>query len=142
MCLLPLTRLQVLELLKKRGECSGENFDSLGLLQTLCLVKMDSVDGRKSAGKPDQVQMNVAESAGSPSARARSPSDSKTGTEMRGGYRDGGHRGAPRGYTLLLLFMFGCLNNPCYEYLFSELAPLLPGNSDMTASATVHQRAF
>ncbi|CAL8333629.1 unnamed protein product [Boreogadus saida] len=41
--------IKVLELLKRRGECSGEDFDSMGLLQTLCLVKMDAVDGNKKA---------------------------------------------------------------------------------------------
>ncbi|XP_077397290.1 pannexin-1-like isoform X2 [Festucalex cinctus] len=47
--------IKVLELLKKGGECSGEDFDALGLLQTLCLVKMDTVDGKKMAAKPDQL---------------------------------------------------------------------------------------
>ncbi|CAF94969.1 unnamed protein product, partial [Tetraodon nigroviridis] len=37
--------IKVLELLRRRGQCSEENFDAMGLLQTLCLVKMDSVDG-------------------------------------------------------------------------------------------------
>ncbi|KAG7255678.1 hypothetical protein CRUP_009326 [Coryphaenoides rupestris] len=44
--------IKVLELLKRRGECAGENFDSMGLLQTLCLVKTDSVDGRKGTRRP------------------------------------------------------------------------------------------
>ncbi|KAM8853031.1 pannexin-1-like isoform 1-T1 [Synchiropus picturatus] len=39
--------LQVLELLKRRGECAGEGFDAMGLLQTLGQVKMDTVDGKK-----------------------------------------------------------------------------------------------
>ncbi|CAL8363594.1 unnamed protein product [Merluccius merluccius] len=46
--------IKVLELLKRRGECAGEDFDSMGLLQALCLVKTDMVDGRKAprgAGK-------------------------------------------------------------------------------------------
>ncbi|CAL8351575.1 unnamed protein product [Lota lota] len=40
--------MKVLELLKRRGEGSGEDFDSMGLLQMLCLVKVDVVDGRKA----------------------------------------------------------------------------------------------
>uniref|UniRef100_A0A665T1K0 Pannexin-1-like n=1 Tax=Echeneis naucrates TaxID=173247 RepID=A0A665T1K0_ECHNA len=46
--------IKVLELLRRRGECSGEDFDAMGLLQTLCPVKMDSVDGYKR--KLDQVK--------------------------------------------------------------------------------------
>ncbi|XP_077578114.1 pannexin-1-like [Stigmatopora nigra] len=50
--------IKVLELLKKGGESSGEEFDAMGLLQTLCLVKMDTVDARKAAqvaAKPDRL---------------------------------------------------------------------------------------
>ncbi|KAK9521336.1 hypothetical protein VZT92_021153 [Zoarces viviparus] len=114
--------IKVLELLKRQGEYYGENFDVMSLLQTLCLVKMDSVDGRKAAGaagKQDRVKTNVAESAGSPTAAknsCRSPNsaagnkDSKTETEMR------------------------------------ELTSLLPGNSNVTGSKisegeTLQQRA-
>lgn len=43
--------MKVLEMLRKRGECAGENFDPIDLLQTLCLVKMDNVDGNNAAGK-------------------------------------------------------------------------------------------
>ncbi|XP_069004396.1 pannexin-1-like [Embiotoca jacksoni] len=56
--------IKVLEMLRRRGECCGENFDALGLLQTLCLVKMDGVDGNKpaaAAGKQDQTKPNAAE---------------------------------------------------------------------------------
>ncbi|KAM9801721.1 LOW QUALITY PROTEIN: pannexin-1-like [Neosynchiropus ocellatus] len=42
--------LQVLELLKRRGECAGEGFDAMGLLQTLGQVKMDTIDGKKPEG--------------------------------------------------------------------------------------------
>lgn len=39
-------------MLQRRG-ASSENIDAMGLLQTLCLVKMDSVDGKRStSGKP------------------------------------------------------------------------------------------
>ncbi|XP_075871180.1 pannexin-1-like [Nelusetta ayraudi] len=46
--------IKVLEMLRRRGASSEENIDAMGLLQTLCLVKMDTVDGRKAfstAGK-------------------------------------------------------------------------------------------
>uniref|UniRef100_A0A3Q3LIC9 Pannexin n=1 Tax=Labrus bergylta TaxID=56723 RepID=A0A3Q3LIC9_9LABR len=51
--------IKVLELLKRRGSCTSENFDAMGLLQTLCLVKMDAVDGTKATGRPDQVKTNT-----------------------------------------------------------------------------------
>lgn len=47
----------------RRGECSGENVDAMGLLQ-----KKDSVDVIKptgAAGKPDTVKLNAADSASS-----------------------------------------------------------------------------
>ncbi|CAN9493028.1 unnamed protein product [Ophioblennius macclurei] len=51
--------IKVLELLKRRGECAGEDFDAMGLLQTLCLVKMDTLDGGKAAAeKQDRVKMD------------------------------------------------------------------------------------
>lgn len=50
--------MKVLEMLRKRGECTGENFDSMGLLQTLCLVKMDNVDGKKAKKKPNSCESN------------------------------------------------------------------------------------
>lgn len=43
--------IKVLEMLRRRGQRSGEDFDSMGLLQTLCLVKMDNVDGLKDGKK-------------------------------------------------------------------------------------------
>ena len=52
-----------------RRRRSEENFDAMGLLQTLCLVKMDVVDGNKAAGaagKQDQVKTNADEPAGGP----------------------------------------------------------------------------
>ncbi|XP_068604996.1 pannexin-1-like [Brachionichthys hirsutus] len=104
--------IKVLEMLKKRGVSAEENFDAMGLLQTLCLVKMDNLDGVKragAAGKQDQEKI-----AGSASgitepedeAEKKSLNDNKTETEMK------------------------------------ELAPLVAGNSDATDGAgTVHQRA-
>ncbi|XP_067451654.1 pannexin-1-like [Thunnus thynnus] len=120
--------IKVLELLKRRGECSGENFDALGLLQTLCLVKMDSVDGVKPggvAGKRDQVKTNAADSSSSPAAA---------------------NAGAAA----------NCCNSPSsatdncsrMETEMKELAPLLPGNSDVTGRnknsecGTIRQRAM
>lgn len=37
-------------MLRRRGEHAGESFDPMGLLQNLCLVKMDNVDGLKPTG--------------------------------------------------------------------------------------------
>lgn len=42
--------IKVLEMLRRRGHHSGEDFDSVELLQTLCLVKME-VDGKKVTKK-------------------------------------------------------------------------------------------
>ncbi|XP_031595817.2 pannexin-1-like [Oreochromis aureus] len=42
--------MKVLEMLRRRGEHAGESFDPMGLLQNLCLVKMDNVDGLKPTG--------------------------------------------------------------------------------------------
>ncbi|KAF3693363.1 Pannexin-1 [Channa argus] len=81
--------MKVLELLRKKGESGVENFDAISLLQTLYLVKMDSVDGKLpgAAGKPDQVKTNAA-TATAASARAAKnscnhPNDSKSETEMK-----------------------------------------------------------
>lgn len=88
----------MLELLKRRGECTEENFDAMGLLQTLCLVKMDNVDGNKqtgAAGKQDRVKTNAADSDSSPAGAAtnscshpNSTVDIKTETEMKGENRE------------------------------------------------------
>ncbi|MED6242475.1 hypothetical protein ATANTOWER_005210 [Ataeniobius toweri] len=83
--------IKVLEMLKKRGECSGENFDTVGLLQTLCLVKMDTVDGKRSTAKLDQVKMNAAGGAANDGAalnnlsrpNSASGNDIKMETEMQ-----------------------------------------------------------
>uniref|UniRef100_A0A8C7D8U9 Pannexin n=1 Tax=Oncorhynchus kisutch TaxID=8019 RepID=A0A8C7D8U9_ONCKI len=40
--------MKVLELLRRRGVCEGEDFDAMGLLQMLCLVKTDVTDGKRS----------------------------------------------------------------------------------------------
>lgn len=73
--------IKVLELLKRRNESSEESFDAMGLLQTLCLVKTDSVDGRKPAGKQEEVKTNAADSASS--KHPNSAADNKTETEMK-----------------------------------------------------------
>ncbi|KAL0973088.1 hypothetical protein UPYG_G00198800 [Umbra pygmaea] len=41
--------MKVLELLQRRGVNQGEEFDTMGLLQTLCLLKLDTTDGKKSS---------------------------------------------------------------------------------------------
>ncbi|XP_037123655.1 pannexin-1-like isoform X2 [Syngnathus acus] len=76
--------IKVLELLKKGGECSGEDFDAMGLLQTLCLVKMDTVDAKKAAAKPDQLVIHEEEPDKNNSARRNKHEDEGTvGTEMQ-----------------------------------------------------------
>ncbi|XP_049432500.1 pannexin-1-like [Epinephelus fuscoguttatus] len=114
--------IKVLELLRRRGDCSGENFDAMGLLQTLCLVKMDSVDANKSsgaAGKQDQVKTKATDSAASSTAanvgaaknscnrpKSAADNDSKIETEMK------------------------------------ELSPLLPGNCDVTGSRSIQEETL
>lgn len=86
-------------MLRRGGECAGENFDAMGLLQTLCLVKMDSVDGKLAgvAGKQDQVKTNAAAAAAANAGAANnrcnssnSASDncSRVVTEMKGECRE------------------------------------------------------
>ncbi|XP_049582372.1 pannexin-1 isoform X1 [Syngnathus scovelli] len=76
--------IKVLELLKKGGECSGEDFDAMGLLKTLCLVKMDTVDAKKAAAKPDQLVIHEEEPNKNNSARRNKHEDEGTvGTEMQ-----------------------------------------------------------
>ncbi|XP_041850723.1 pannexin-1-like [Melanotaenia boesemani] len=101
--------IKVLEMLKRRGECSEENFDAMGLLQTLCLVKMDSVDGRKATAaeeKPDQVTINASDAAANEGADKNGVDwpNSATGNETK------------------------------MEMELKELSPLLPGNSDAKGS--------
>ncbi|XP_046891783.1 mth938 domain-containing protein isoform X2 [Hypomesus transpacificus] len=60
--------IKVLELLRKRGLCEGEDFDSMGLLQTLCLVKTDTIDG-KNPNTSDTIKTN-ANPNGNPDSKA------------------------------------------------------------------------
>lgn len=93
----------MLELLRRRGGSTEENFDAMGLLQTLCLVKMDTVDGKKSfstAGKHDQEKLSAADTASSPTqthteaarndCKSLNPAkdDSKIETEMKGEHKE------------------------------------------------------
>lgn len=57
--------MKVLEMLRKRGQHSGEDFDSMGLLQTLCLVKTDNVDGHKVAKKSNNCEPSSRPAEGS-----------------------------------------------------------------------------
>ncbi|XP_026195815.1 pannexin-1-like [Anabas testudineus] len=85
--------MKVLELLRRRDECSGENFDAISLLQTLYLVKMDSVDGKLpgAVGKQDQVKTNAADcgsistasKAGESKNSCNRQNDTKNETEMK-----------------------------------------------------------
>ncbi|KAM9318108.1 pannexin-1-like [Pholidichthys leucotaenia] len=43
--------IKVLEMLRRRDEYSGENFDPVKLLQALWLVKLDNVDGNKKGNR-------------------------------------------------------------------------------------------
>lgn len=75
-------------MLRKRGECSGEDFDAMGLLQTLCLVKMDTVDAKKAAeaaAKPDQVVIHEEKSdKNNIESHNRQEDEDTMGTEMKG----------------------------------------------------------
>ncbi|XP_026155136.1 pannexin-1-like [Mastacembelus armatus] len=113
--------IKVLKLLKRRGECSGENFDALGLLQTLCLVKMDSVDGKLigAARKQDQV-VSGSSSAVADAAAARNSCK---------------HPNSDAG------------NDSRMETELKELTPLLPADSHVTGSknsdeGTLRQRVM
>ncbi|XP_013871371.1 pannexin-1 [Austrofundulus limnaeus] len=78
--------MKVLEMLRKRDERSGEHFDSMGLLKTLCLVKMDAMDGKKPAEvKLDEVKLNAEDGAksGGGAGSPNSENNSKMETEMR-----------------------------------------------------------
>lgn len=79
--------IKVLEMLRRRGSCTSENFDAMGLLQTLCLVKMDTVDGFKppvAEEKQDQVKANNTESAAAQKSLNHQGLDSsKVETEMK-----------------------------------------------------------
>lgn len=89
----------MLELLRRRGQYSEESFDAMGLLQTLCLVKMDSVDGSKAARKQEPVQTSAAESPRSSTVTSTGTAenscigpnpagDNKMETELKGKHRD------------------------------------------------------
>lgn len=75
-------------MLRKRGERSGEDFDIVDLLKTLCLVKTDTTDGKKSAEvKLDEVKMNAGDTNDGEKNNAGRPSsgnDTKMETEMQG----------------------------------------------------------
>lgn len=114
--------IKVLELLRRRGECSGEDFDAMGLLQTLCLVKMDSVDANKpsgAAGKQDQVKTKAAGSAASPTA-------ANTGAAKNSCNR-------PK---------LTADNFICMETEMKELSPLLPGNCDVTGNKSIQEETL
>ncbi|XP_023252947.1 pannexin-1-like isoform X1 [Seriola lalandi dorsalis] len=108
--------IKVLELLRRRGECSGENFDALGLLQTLCPVKMDNVDGNKrpgAAGKRDQVKTNAADSASDPTAANAAAAQNSCNRPNS-----------------------AACDNGTMETEMKELTPFLTGNGDETGSKT------
>ncbi|CAK6979735.1 pannexin-1-like [Scomber scombrus] len=105
--------IKVLELLRRRGECSGDNFDAIGLLQTLCLVKMDNVDGTKPAAKPDRGKKGGGDSAGDPAGGIPAADDAGAATNSRNSSTDNCSR---------------------VETEMKELAPLLSVNSDVRSS--------
>ncbi|PWA22381.1 hypothetical protein CCH79_00018197 [Gambusia affinis] len=98
--------MKVLEMLKKRGECAGENFDTVGLLQTLCLVKMDTVDAKKAPDLQPKPPSGLA-SGSEPVANDDKPAKNNV----------------------------SCPNNTKTETEMQELSPLLPG-IDETGSKT------
>lgn len=68
-------------MLRRRGEHAGESFDPMGLLQNLCLVKMDNVDGLKptsASAMPDNDE----------GPNSSKENGSKTETEMKGEKRN------------------------------------------------------
>lgn len=75
-------------MLRKRGERSGEDFDIVDLLKTLCLVKTDTTDGKKSAVvKLDEVKMNMGDTNDGEKKNAGRPNsgnNTKMETEMQG----------------------------------------------------------
>ncbi|XP_029026684.1 pannexin-1-like [Betta splendens] len=83
--------MKVLELLRKQGQTCGDNFDAISLLQTLYVVKMDNVDGKRpgAAGKQEQVAKNATDCASIPPSNAGAAqslslhNDTKKETEMK-----------------------------------------------------------
>ena len=78
-------------MLRRQDERSEESFDAMGLLQTLCLVKLDTVDGNKGkteVRKVDEVKTNAADAAagGGTAKNSLGCTNSATGkdTEMKG----------------------------------------------------------
>ncbi|TNN01517.1 hypothetical protein fugu_010899 [Takifugu bimaculatus] len=98
--------IKVLELLRRRDQYSRENFDAMRLLQTLCLVKMDTVDGNKAASKQAPAKPRAAE-----------PARSSSGQKAEGA------EDCPNSDTD---------KQDQVETEMKELAPLLPGNSHDT----------
>lgn len=81
---------QVLEMLRRRGASCEENIDAMGLLQTLCLVKMDTVDGKKSVGTAGKQPVKAADchtgAAGNDCRTLEPPvgNDHRLDTELKG----------------------------------------------------------
>lgn len=88
----------------------------MGLLQTLCLVKMDVVDGAKpsgAAGRPDQIKPNTSDPAGGPKASVAAAQNSHN------------HQKPAED------------NSSTIETEMKELAPLLSENTDVTGSRNI-----
>ncbi|XP_041669141.1 pannexin-1-like [Cheilinus undulatus] len=119
--------IKVLEMLRKRGSCTSENFDAMGLLQTLCLVKMDTVDGAKASGptgRLDEVKINNPDPAGGPKS-----------SEAEAAHNSHNHQRSAED------------NSSTVETEMREFSPLLSGNTDETGSkngegGTLRQRAM
>lgn len=99
--------IKVLEMLRRQGQCTGEDFDAMGLLQTLCLVKMDMLDGTKAAAAAAMAAERHDETKG----------DETTTEDQTGNNRNNRHQ-----------------NNSCTDTEMKELAPLLQENCDVTGS--------
>lgn len=94
---------QVLELLRRRDQYSEENFDAMGLLQTLCLVKMDTMDGNNAASKQVPAKPRTTEPARSSSGQkaegAENCSDSPNSDTDKQDQAETEMKGEQRRYT-------------------------------------------
>lgn len=130
-CCGPLVPDQVLELLRRRGQSADQNFDAMGLLRTLCLVKMDAVDSQTAAKKRGPAGPGAAHPAPNAAEAAERVEDKdKVETEMKG--ESGPRTGFKCGFcpaTCVCVCVSMASKRGILFFFFPELAPLLSGNS-------------